>query len=322
MLELWLGPSDRTHALALEHAVEKYGLDGLLASSADRGWRGLSAELRSHGDGVVAWKNPQPHGEMCVNLHGSRATVTRRGVGIVNRTIAERGTIWLTPAGLEGGVVDISDFLPQVLHVFLSPDCFAPAALGIALDRSLTEALRYDGGFQDPLLAGIAYAIAAELKSQTAGGQVLIEALATSLAARLVLSHLGDAASCALRPAASTGLDRHRLTRVLDFIEAHLEDQLTIDRLARVACLSRFHFARAFKAATGQPPHRYVSNRRLQRAKGLLAQSDRPLADIALALSFSCQANFTRAFRDATGRTPGQYRRDVGPPCRIAISKA
>jgi AraC family transcriptional regulator len=308
--------------LALEHAAEKYGLDGLLASSAGRGWTGLSAELRSHDDGVIGWENLQPHGEMCVNLCGSRATVTRRGVGMVNRTIAERGTIWLTPAGLEGGVVDISDFLPQVLHVFLSPDCFAPAALGIALDRSMTRSLRYDGGFQDPLLAGIGYAIATELQNPTAGGHVLIGALATCLAARLVLSHLGDSAPCALRPAVSNGLDRRRLARVLDFIEANLEDQLTIDRMAQVACLSRFHFARAFKAATGQPPHRYVSDRRLQRAKALLAQGDWPLADIALALSFSCQANFTRAFRDATGRTPGQYRRDVGPPCRIAISKA
>jgi AraC family transcriptional regulator len=297
--------------LALEYAVEKYGRDGVLASSAGRGWAGLSAELRSHSHGSIAWHNLQPHVEMCVDVHGSRATVTRRGQGIVDRRVAERGTIWLTPAGLDGEVIDISEPLPQMLHVFLSQGCFAPAALGIALDPSLIGSLRYERGFHDPLLAGIAYAIATELQHQTAGGPVLIEALATSLAARLVLSHVGDAAPCALRTAASNGLDRRRLARVLDFIEANLEDQLTIDRLAQVACLSRFHFARAFKAATGQPPHRYVSERRLQRAKALLAEGDRPVADIALALGFSCQANFIRAFRDATGRTPGQYQRET-----------
>lgn len=296
--------------MGLEHAVAKYGPHGLLASSAGRGWRGLSAELRSHDNGIIAWKNPRPDVEMCVAADGSRAVVVRRGQGIADRAIAARGTIWLTPAGLEGDAIEISDPLPQMLHVFLSPDCFAAAALGAALDQSLTETLRHDGGFQDPLLAEIAYAVAAELRSQTAGGQVLIETLANSLAARLVQRHLGAQASRALGEA-PTGLDRRRLARVLDFIEANLEDQLTIDRLAQVACLSRFHFARAFKAAVGRTPHRYIGDRRLQRAKALLAQGDRPLADIAFTLSFSCQANFTRAFRDATGRTPGQYRREM-----------
>lgn len=297
--------------MVLEHGVEKYGSVGLLASSADRDWTGLSAELRSHGEGAIAWKNLQPDAEICVDVRGSRSVITRRVGGIVDRTIAERGTIWLTPAGLEGDLVEISDPVPEVLHVFLSADCFSPAALGIALDPSLIRSLRYESAFQDPLLAEIAYAIAAELKNPTAGGRVLVETLATSLAARLVQNHLGGSAPRTHRPAARAGLDRRRLERVLDFIEANLEGHLTIDRMARVACLSRFHFARAFKAAVGRSPHRYLSDRRLARAKALLAAGDRPLADIALGLSFSCQANFTRAFREATGRTPGQYRREV-----------
>jgi AraC family transcriptional regulator len=114
----------------------------------------------------------------------------------------------------------------------------------------------------------------------------------------------------AIRQSGRHAVDRRRLARVLDYIEANLEGDLRVDRLASIACLSQFHFARAFKAAIGQSPHRYVSARRLERAKALLAAGDRPLVDIALALDFSCQANFTRAFRQATGRTPGQYRRN------------
>jgi AraC family transcriptional regulator len=98
---------------------------------------------------------------------------------------------------------------------------------------------------------------------------------------------------------------------VLDYIEANLEGELTIGRLASIACLSQFHFARAFKAAIGRSPHRYVSARRLERARELLGEREQPLADIALRLRFSCQANFTRAFRQATGQTPAQYRRSV-----------
>jgi AraC family transcriptional regulator len=100
--------------------------------------------------------------------------------------------------------------------------------------------------------------------------------------------------------------------RVLDYIGANLEGDLTLARLAAVACLSRFHFSRAFKAAVGRSPHYYVSAKRLELAKQLLGQGDQPLAHIALTLKFSCQANFTRAFREATGQTPAQYRRSAG----------
>jgi AraC family transcriptional regulator len=106
------------------------------------------------------------------------------------------------------------------------------------------------------------------------------------------------------------GLDRRRLARVLDYIDGNLEGDLSIDHLASIACLSRFHFARAFKCTVGQSPHRYVSGKRLERAKALLVRGDRSLADIAFALNFSCQANFTRAFRQVMGLTPGQYRRN------------
>jgi transcriptional regulator GlxA family with amidase domain len=106
-------------------------------------------------------------------------------------------------------------------------------------------------------------------------------------------------------------LDRRRLFRVLDYIDRHLEGDLTLDEMASVACLSRFHFARAFKQAVGQSPRRYVIARRLEHAKVLLTEDQTPLVEIALALRFSSQANFTRAFRQSIGAAPGQYRREV-----------
>ena len=95
-------------------------------------------------------------------------------------------------------------------------------------------------------------------------------------------------------------------SRVLDYIEANLEGDLSIERMAAIACLSRFHFARSFRQAVGQSPHRYVSAKRLERAKALLMHGDRPLVDIALALSFSSQANFTTRIQasDGSGTRP------------------
>src|SRR5262249_26845152 len=153
------------------------------------------------------------------------------------------------------------------------------------------------------LLAEIGCAIASELQMETSAGSLLIEGLASSLAARLVQKCTRAAsADQSVVAAASGALDRRRLRRVLDYVEANLEGDLTLDLMASIACLSRYHFARAFRQAVGQSPHRYISARRLDRAKALLVQGDRSLMDIALSLSFSSQANFTRAFRQATGQ--------------------
>ncbi|MGC1347189.1 MAG: AraC family transcriptional regulator [Methyloceanibacter sp.] len=104
------------------------------------------------------------------------------------------------------------------------------------------------------------------------------------------------------------GLDYYRLQRVFEFIEAHLEDDITVETLASTACLSRFHFARAFKASTGKAPHQFINVKRLELAKSLLTEGRRSLMDVALTCHFSSQANFSRAFHRATGITPGQYR--------------
>jgi AraC family transcriptional regulator len=168
----------------------------------------------------------------------------------------------------------------------------------------------HEPGFEDPLVAEIAFAIVSELRTQTAGGRLLAETLAVNLAARLMHSRIGLSPDKDFEQRSHQGLDRRRLTRVRDYIDANLEGgNLTIARLAKVASLSQFHFARAFKAAVGNSPHQYVSAHRLERAKELLTRGDQSLLDIAVALNFSSQANFTRAFRKGTGMTPGQYRR-------------
>jgi AraC family transcriptional regulator len=284
---------------------EKYGPHGLLASSADRGWRGLAAELRSHTEGA-AWDTPSPDAEVCVVLGGSRSLITRRLDNVTDHTVSERGTIWFCPPGVREGLVEKPTSDPLLLvHISLSSSWRGPDE---KLDASAAASITRRGGFRDPLLAEMGYALAAELEHETAAGKLLAETLASSLTARLIQSQRGASPDITAHHPRN-GLDQRRLVRVLDYIEANLEDDLTLARLASIACLSQFHFARAFRAAVGHSPHRYVSRRRLDRAKQLLRRADQPLADIALALQFSCQANFSRAFRQATGQTPAQYRR-------------
>jgi AraC family transcriptional regulator len=213
---------------------------------------------------------------------------------------------------LQEGSVDIADDLTKILHIYLPVSHFSPSNFEINVDPAAVGALSYERAFEDPLLAEIGFAIASELQNETSAGGLLIGALASSLAARLVQKYVTASSAQSLPRRPVQGLDRRRLLRVLDYIEANLESELTIERMAAIACLSRFHFARSFRQAVGESPHRYVSAKRLERAKALLMHSDRPLVDIALSLSFSSQANFTRAFSQATGQAPGQFRQRFG----------
>jgi AraC family transcriptional regulator len=78
----------------------------------------------------------------------------------------------------------------------------------------------------------------------------------------------------------------HHLEPILRFIDEHLDQPLSVEELAQRAYLSRFHFIRHFQQVVHQTPHQYVINRRLQRAKELLANSDLPVTEICLAVGF------------------------------------
>ena len=295
---------------SLQFGAEKFGPQGLIASSLNLGWSGLAAELRTHDRGVVEWKSALPETKVCIAMCPSNSLVTTWcGSGAADRTIAQRGTVWLTPRGMQGGRLDCSAPLPQVLHIYLPSQHFSADGLAVDYRHAVHASLRYEQSFQDPLVAEIGFAIASELRRPTAGGKLLAETLAASLAARLVQRHTGIAPDKDLVRLSNQGLDRRRLARVTEYIAANLEGDLTIAHLANVASLSRFHFARAFKAAVGQSPHQYISVHRLERAKELLVRGDESLHEIAIALNFSSQANFTLAFHTGTGMTPGQYRR-------------
>lgn len=92
-------------------------------------------------------------------------------------------------------------------------------------------------------------------------------------------------------------------------LTADLQADTRVDDLARECGLSKRHFLRAFKTSTGEPPHRWLLARRVDRAKELLAGSDLELSEIAALCGFSDQSHLSRMFRRLTGNTPGAWRR-------------
>jgi transcriptional regulator of acetoin/glycerol metabolism len=105
------------------------------------------------------------------------------------------------------------------------------------------------------------------------------------------------------------GLSPGVLRRVREYVTAHIHENLDIATLASHAGLSAYHFARAFKASVGMPPHRYLLEQRIRKAAELIERSEQPLTSIALDVGFADQAHFSRSFHALMGLTPSQFRR-------------
>jgi AraC family transcriptional regulator len=294
------------------HGYEKYPASQTLMTSRDLGWSNISAELRSHPRGIIASCSARCT-ELMLLLRG-RSRITRETDGVRQTSEATPGMLWLSPAGAREDLIEISNPLPEALHVFLPETLFSPRALGGDGYSGDIDRLRYEGGFRDLLLEPILRSLLVEMRAPTRYGALLADGLACTLAARLIHKYAGINFDALPAPSRGGGLDPRRLRRVCEFIEANLGRELHLDQLAQVACLSQYHFARAFKKATGDTVHQYLTTMRLERAKELLAANEASIADIAFQCSFSSQANFTKAFVRSLGISPGRYRRACALP--------
>ncbi|MGJ3250599.1 MAG: AraC family transcriptional regulator [Elainellaceae cyanobacterium] len=104
------------------------------------------------------------------------------------------------------------------------------------------------------------------------------------------------------------GLTHTQLQQVLDYIQTHLDRDLSLAELAETLNLSPTYFASVFKQAIDISPHQYVIQQRVERAKLMLSKTDFAIADIALQVGFSSQSHLTQQFKRFTGMTPKQVR--------------
>ncbi|UPG92785.1 AraC family transcriptional regulator [Luteibacter aegosomatissinici] len=290
------------------HGARKYTFAELVTSSEGRRWTTLSAEVRSHPVSEMPGLVPQDM-EVSLAVRGRHdGWVLRSGAGERQRTRPLPGTLWLSPIGIADTDIHVTRPLMRILHLYLPASRFQVLAEEHHLPASSAHSIHYVAGFQDQLIRELGMAVLGELECETSAGRMLVETCSLMLAARLAHRY-GDGWSLQVTPPSTRKLDEVRLRRVKDYVLDHIEDDLSVAQLAAVANLSVFHFTRLFSAATGLPPHRYVSHQRLERAMTLLATGRMRLSEIALCCRFSSQASFNRAFRAAVGMTPGQYRR-------------
>jgi AraC family transcriptional regulator len=150
-------------------------------------------------------------------------------------------------------------------------------------------------------------ALKLKMQVENPGPSGYAEALGLVLAHELVKLHRGAPVATTFRG----GLAGWQKKKVADYIEDHLEEEISLQELADIAQLSRYHFARAFKQTFGIPPHRYHMSRRMERAKTLLEAPARSVTEVGMMLGFAETSSFTTSFRRSVGLTPSDYRRSV-----------
>jgi AraC family transcriptional regulator len=175
-------------------------------------------------------------------------------------------------------------------------------------DRTDDFAIKTAIGIEDPEIGRLGVLGWRELNEGGAGGRLYVEGLAAMLTVHLLRAYGASERSPIPHRG---GLAPRQMGRVLDYIGAHLTDELGLVELAAIAGLSPHHFGEAFKISVGKSPHRFVMERRVQRALELLRDKDRSIAEIAHLTGFSGQSRLTENFRRVTGLTPGRFRRSL-----------
>src|SRR5688572_12385508 len=151
------------------------------------------------------------------------------------------------------------------------------------------------------------------LEAQTTGSSFVPAPPEGSPASSRLVPPASTAASITPAEQRCAGIRPDVLARVLQVIDQRFHEPLRVEDLGRHACLSPFHFARMFKISVGQAPHAYLTAKRMEHARQLLAETNVAIADVARRVGFRTQAHFSGVFRKQVGVTPGQYRRHNRP---------
>lgn len=170
--------------------------------------------------------------------------------------------------------------------------------------------LLHAGTLRSQVLADALEGLRAEVEAGAPHGALYADGTILQVAALLRGLLLGAADP---RASACGGLSPWRERRVVEYLEARLAEDMSLAELAAVAGLSPNHFCTAFRITMGEPPHRWLVRRRIERARDLLADPRLSVTDVALAVGFGSSAHFATAFRKIVGTTPSAYRRELRP---------
>lgn len=273
------------------------------ASSRHRAWDGVVVDLHKwKGAGEVTSPAPD-HDIIAMRVSGVSPLVQRRD-GKTHQSVAMPGNVSVHPRGLDS---TWAWERPGAIVVIRLPPKLLLEAAESGPHPSQTEIPNCFGG-RDPFVEHIGMALAHEVELPSHPAQLIIsQSLSCALAHHMVHRFGRTWPAPSER---SSGLARASLGLVLSYIEENLGEPITLDMLAQLANVSRFHFARQFRRSTGLSAMAYVERSRLERSRDLIRSGALSLTEIAALMGFADQSHFTRRFRRQFGHTPSAYARE------------
>lgn len=275
-------------------------------SSADLGWNGIELHIHSDAPPGELITPPCTHHTLILNRRAlGRLTQARDGV-TVDRRLAP-GDLLLCPAGMPSRWQWHSR--ADVVGLYIAPGLIGGSAEDFIHGDPRQIEIENSFGFRHGGIEQIVGLLADEVLHRSAGTRLYAESLAGALAVLLLRTSVrsprrNEVAGTGRGP---EGLSRPHLHTVLEFIEAHLAEDLSLMTLSARVQLSPAHFVRRFRQSTGSSPHDYIVSRRVELARALMAKGELSLSGIAAAAGFCDQSHLTRHFKRRTGMTPASF---------------
>jgi AraC family transcriptional regulator len=276
-----------------------------LRTSTGLGWQGFGAELVQVAAGVHRIPALAHHR---VGIHVS-APVKARCLCNERRhaRLQSPGDTDVIPAGLDGQWADEADC--TIFTVWFA-DAFARRTFEQMELRGSEAQIRPQFQMRDPRFQHLAWALRAELEADDASDPLYAESLGTAMLVRLIEG------APALEGKRRQRLAPRTAVRLVEFVESHLDQSLTLTELAALAGLSVPHFKVLFRETFGMPVHQYVVQRRVERARALLLQGALSASQVALETGFAHQSHMAHWMNRLLGVTPRELVRSGVPGLR------
>lgn len=272
-----------------------------ILSSLDLGWKNILVEQFQHPSGEGRTFYTHEHA-ICLSLAPRPVRFLQVKGGKTHTSLYGKGDIAITPAKMpffarwEGQ--------DEYMQIRIASSFIQTVARETIAKNSDRLDIMPEFRIRDPHLESIGMLLLAELKKNL-GGQLYIDSLANVLAVHLLRQY---AAVKPQLPIYEGGLPERQLLRILEYIDAHLSQDIKLADLAALLDMSQFHFSHMFKRSLGMAPYQYLLQQRIERAKQLLKKSDQSISDIAFLCGFNSHSHLSKQFRQLTGMTPTAYR--------------
>jgi AraC family transcriptional regulator len=165
--------------------------------------------------------------------------------------------------------------------------------------------LRLERQLVDPRLRALATAVDVERIAGFPSGRLFLDSTELALARALVVGYAVRDYSV---PVYRGRLSPAKLRKITELVQEKMEEDLSLEEMARTVGLSTAHFSQVFRNTTGQTPHQCLMGYRVQRAKEMLRSAEMRVLDVAIACGFKTQQHFARVFRETCGASPTEYR--------------